>query len=214
MLRSTILAAASQVKKDAVGPGFIGEVPFDSLITQNDLESLTGFTAVGAGTSQVNAGSNAWLEFITADGKRLYVAKKPIRSFVRFSQLNFIKVIAGEKHITVDGKQYKVRLLTGADIIDAPTTIPGGEWDSLLVRVHESHADGWADYTSADLGMTAAGGTGGVCLCQGQYTNVPGGARMGIICRGYPDPVRGMWYLPDNDPSNANYGWRPVLELI
>ena len=213
-IRNTI-AAAEQRKRPTLPEGFVGEIALGSLISQNDLESLTGFSAVGAGTNLINQTGNAWLRF-NVGGKELYVAKKPMRNIVKVSQLNSIGVINGSKIITIAGKQYKVRLLTGVDNIAITGNVGGGEWDSLLVRVHQSHpaATRWANYTNADLGMTASSSGGGVCLCQGRYSNSPGGTALGQLCRGYPDAVRGVWYLPDNDPSNGYYGWRPVLERV
>ena len=212
-IRNTI-AAAEQRKRPTLPEGFVGEIALGSLISQNDLESLTGFSAVGAGTNLINQTGNAWLRF-NVGGKELYVAKKPMRNNVKVGQLSSIGAIDGTKIITVSGKQYKVRLLTGVDNIAVPTNVGGGEWDSLLVRTHQSHpaATRWADYTNDDLGMTTSS-TGGVCICQGRYANSPGGQPLGQLCRGYPDAVRGVWYLPDNDASNGYYGWRPVLERV
>jgi len=217
-IRNT-MAAAEQRKRPTLPEGFVGEISFSAFIDQNSLETLSGFNTVATGTSQINTGSNAWLKF-NIGGKELYVAKKPIRAAVNGEKLQSIGVIDGAKIITFAGKQYKMRLLTGTDNISdnppAPNTAPGGEWDSILVRVHESHpaATRWASYSSADLGMFNANGSNGVvCICQGKYVSA-NGITTGRFCRGYPDPVRGVWYLPYGDVGNGNYGWRPVLERI
>lgn len=213
-IRNT-LAAAERRKKPSLPEGFIGEVALSSFITQDTLENLAGFSPYGIGVNRVNGGSNAWLHF-NVGGKELYIAKKPMRNNVTINQLSSIGVINGTKIITINGKQYKVRLLTGTDNIAVPTNVGGGEWNSLLTRTHKDFdaAPRWASYTSEQLGMTGLTGTGGACLCQGRYANSPGGPDLGMVLRGYPHVVTGIWYAPDPNYTNTSYGWRPVLERI
>lgn len=184
---------------------FLGERTPAEFITREALESAVGITQ---GTA-IYTGQDAWLEF-RYGGKELFVAKKPMRHTVSATHLNSLGIVKGQKVITINDKQYKVRLLTGGDGRD-PTAVPGGEWDALIRRVHTSWPalTRWANYSHADLAMT--GNNGGVCLCQERY--LLNAQDAGQLARGYPDSVVGIWYMPDNGVNNY-YGWRPVLERV
>src|SRR5690606_14571848 len=110
-----------------------------------------------------------WLGF-ALDGKRLLIAKRPIRYNCTWSELNNRNVVYGTP-VTIKAQQWLVRLLKGARSDPSPTGIGvdpvgsyGSEWNRLLYRVsgQMSSVSGegipfgeWAQFTDAELGLGA-----------------------------------------------------------
>jgi N-acetylneuraminic acid mutarotase len=179
---------------------FQGEVLATNLITGSALA-----TAVGLSDGTLMNDTTPWLKFII-DGKTLYMPKKAIRNNVAWAALDALGCVFGTKVITIAGKQYKVRLMTGSTA--DPGTVGGGEYDNLYARVTTYYTGiRWASYTAADVGWTGTNGNGDMTLVQEVYA-VSGGH----IARGYSG-FMGVWYQPNND-INTGHGWRPILELV
>jgi len=173
--------------------GFYGEIPAASFITGGDLASSIG---LAQGTPIFN--DQPWLKF-AHNNKTLYVAKKPFRKSASWNAINSVGAALGSNPIVIDGKSYKVRLLTGT---------VNGEFDTLMYRVHANggKVPTFAQYASSDLGMGSSG--------DAYYT----------LCQEIMSGVS-SWRIGRNDiPSNhtnitvtdvnAYVGWRPVLELV
>ena len=191
-------------KKAAGGGGntYLGEIAGADFITGPDLVTAVGVTQ-GSPTSGVNT---SWLKFLY-NGRTLYLAKTPIRKGMYYTHIDSLGALTGSKTVVINGKTYSVKCLTGGNAV--PATAAGGEWNDLIYPVCNQgpKANQFASFTPAQLGLTAAGSDGGVNICRDASSSG------GVVARGYPDPVTGYWYLPSND-TNANYGWRPLLEEI
>lgn len=161
----------------------------------------------------------------------LYVAKKPYRYNLNWSQINAANAVFGDRTVVINGSEYKVRLLksvasdnayTGRNNNFDPVEAYDSEWNRLMYPIHSgNHTDArnpspvsdeginfgsLARYTDADLAVDLSMDNGSRSWCQETPTTT---TRVG---RG----VRGVsflsWYTASSD-STQN-GWRPVLELV
>ncbi len=147
-------------------------------------------------------GYNAdWFKFYLG-GKTLMVAASPIGITTSYNGLNSKGLMQGQRTVTVLGKQYKTRSLTGAN---------GNlsEWNRLMYRIA--------------TGSPIAAGDRWDTIDPGQLTKTADGKT--AIWSISPDPVgvnvslRGRYTVMDEFTINTNagysdVGWRPVLELI
>lgn len=170
----------------------------NNIITGNELISKLGITQ---GT-QVTTGDITWLKFMTEDGEELLVADRNIRRSISYDHLESVGVVKTlssgydpsqqGKIIDIDGKQYKVRLLTGGN--DNPAASAGGEWDRLIVKFTPDNADSnWsAVYT----------------WCVEVRSGLPGGR----VIRG----INSVVHFTSNTSAltGANLGFRPVLVAL
>lgn len=174
---------------------FKGEIPQSSFITLTDLQTATGYS----GGTALNP-DTPWM-MIVENGKTCYFPKTPFVSTMTREQLNAAGVVDGSKVITIAGKQYKVRLMTGRDT--AVNNTSGGEWLRWITALTDGT---WAVYTNAALG--------GPYPTNGGMTHVwdrHGDGNWALS--GYPGML-GAWYQPAGSAADPAYGWRPVLELI
>lgn len=191
---------------------FIEELSNAQFISYTDLTSLVGVTQ---GTA-FNEGAG-WLRF-EMDGKELIVAKKSIRHSISWDHINAADCVYGNKTVTINGKLYKVRLLTGADT--DPTPVGSGyymdgthnsEWSRLFYPIVNDDAyipdrDPSAPYTQLDLGMRTENGR--YTWCQ----ETPVGQTTRRVGRGTAASSSFGTSLSSN--SNTTTGWRACLELI
>ena len=199
--------------------GYYGEVLATEFITGNDLASEIGLASGTAFNSDAG-----WLKF-SLDYKTLYVAKRAFRYDLSWDQINARGAVFGTNRITINGKQYKVRLLKGrgdglfTNIYSGYDTPPtwGSEWNRLMYHVSgkpfaaasntlasEGITEGdWAQFSEAEL-LTLYG-YGSLSWCQDS---------IGInrCLRGY----YGVSYITENlsNSSSLYRGWRPCLELV
>lgn len=192
--------------------GYFGEFAATEVITGGDLASLVG---VSQGTLFNDI--TDWLGF-SLNGKRLLIAKKPIRYGVTWAHLHSNGVVFG-KELTIAGKRYLVRLPKGASTDpttdatghDTPPT-HGSEWNRMMYHVardgtltSEGIATGsFAQFTNTQLGVGRTS-TGLACWCQ--ETNSKGKV------------YRGGDFVSYNSRNpetfiNSGMGWRPILELV
>lgn len=196
--------------------GFFGEVPVGELITGDALASEIGLSA---GSSQHS--DEPWLKF-AIDEEVIYAAKKTYRYSISWDDIDAVNAVYDEEGspiIEVDGFQFRVTLLTGAE---ADPTVEengvGSEWNRLIYRVHEDVPDGsesrsggaqegdnWAEYTDAELLVDSSAGDGSYSWCQ----ESKGSSR---VLRG----DRGLSYFgtTSSDYSSSTAGWRPALRLL
>lgn len=199
--------------------GFYGEVPASELINGTDLANLIGLSA---GTAQHT--NEPWLKF-AYEGKIQYVAKKTLRHSLSWDQINAAGAVFG-KTITIDGKQYKVRLMRGAEhdpshFSDADRDAIGSEWNKLMLPIHVNAPSSWAhpayggtsedwgiNYTDADLLTHNTHGNGSYSWMQ----EVRGGDSARRVSRGYTGAS--LSNSATATTTSSGIGWRPVLELI
>lgn len=172
--------------------GYYGEVSSADMIKGTDLAQY-----VGLGSSNILYDTGNWLCY-SLNGKRVYVAKKPIMNQVSWNTLNAQGLVTGSNIVVIHGIKYKVRLLTGVNST-------AGEWNSLIYRVHVSDPTGsnWASFTNEDLVIGT--GSGRTTWCQEDVS----GAK---VYRGY----NSLTDYQTGQPTSATdtTGWRPILEPV
>lgn len=176
--------------------GYFGHAVAGSLITGAALATAIGLSA---GTLQ---NDDAGWEKFAVDGKILFVATKAVRSSVTWANLNTVGAVFGTATVNINGKTYKVRLLTGGTT-DPSSGGDGGEWNILMYALHQDQAPPWARYIDADLGVGV--GNGRYSWCQdtsGTSRVVRGGNSISHFSTSSPTYVY------------ASHGWRPVLEIV
>lgn len=191
--------------------GFFGEVPVSEMISGDALAAEIGLTA---GTSQHS--SDPWLKFVI-DGDILYTGKKTFRYGLSWDDIDAVNAVYDDKNapiVTIDGFQFRVTLLTGAE---ADPTVDengiGSEWNRLIYRVHEDvpsdqEGDNWAEYTDAELLVDSSAGDGSYSWCQETRASDDGRR----VFRG----SSGVSYFSTatSDYSYSRTGWRPALRLL
>lgn len=226
--------------------GFYGEVASTDFITGDALATEIGLSA---GTSQ-NSTSD-WLKF-ASNGSVILVPKKTFRYAVSWEHLYQAGAVYGDDTngsnpsgtarlqdavVTIDGFDYRVRLLRGA--ASDPTVqgadgswhgydidlSHGSEWNRLFYPIHSgthheynnptTHTDpnadpfgSWASYSDSDLLVHNSFGNGSYSWTQ----ETSGDNNAYRVARGYT----GVSYF---NRHTATYmgtagGWRPALELV
>lgn len=197
----------------------VREITNAEFISYSSLASLSGIT-VGTLTNE----NSGWLLFIY-NNKILIVAKKNIRTNISWDQLNAAGCVFGTKQITIHSKQYKVRLLKGADSNPVPNYGTSGqqnyyldgthnsEWSKLFYPIcrDDSHvpippAIVNAPYTMADLGMSTG-------LDYSWVQETTGNQPTWRMNRGNLGPSAAYHFISSHNTSNID-NWRPCLELI
>lgn len=135
-----------------------------------------------------------WIELNKSDGTKLLVCDRCLVVSVSWDSLNSAGLIFG-KVVTIDGKKYKLRSLTGST--GAPGTNGAGcnnEWDNLIDAVGESNdITHWQNMYS---------------WCQETYYNGASNRSR----RGYGSARN---YIGSNSANtSAGIGWRPALEVL
>lgn len=180
--------------------GYFGEMTMAELVTTTSLASLVGYLeGIAQGTG------NAWLKCID-NGKVLYIAKTPMRNEVTAEAMNAKGILYG-KEITLLGRKFKVRVLTGGSA--DPAAASGGEWSRVMYGLSQGRPAGTpilADYYDVQLGMNNSR-NGSATWCQEKHSS-------GLyVIRGHAGVQ--SFAGGQNIGSNAFvFGWRPVLELV
>ena len=183
------------------GLGYFGFVPASELITGNTLASNIGLSAGTAINS--NAG---WLKWIR-HGIIMFVALKPLRYNLSWDHINARGAVFGTRTVSIGGKTYKVRLLTGGDA--DPAEGAGGEWNLIMYGAHKDMEPNWDGYSDADLVTISSAGNGSYSWCQETSASYP----TDRVVRGGYSGVAGFSMSSPSDRHESN-GWRPVLELL
>ncbi len=216
--------------------GFYGEVPSSEFITGDALASAIGLTA---GVSQFS--DTPWLKYSLND-EIIFIPKKPIRHSVSWENIYQAGAVYGtndfglnpyggnrtqDAMVTIDGFDFKVTLLKGANVDPAPNTTGfdvawthDSEWNKLLYPVHSGvHTESsnpsnpsepynqWASYSDDDLLVHRDFGTGSYCWTQERHS---GDATFRVFRGTY-----GVSYANRSNVSSANsyVGFRPALRL-
>jgi len=204
---------------------YLGEVAGADFITYAALTTLVGMGSAGS----VTFASDNWLKF-KYKGKTVYLAKKPLRHQMGWEQMDALGITKGTQVFTIGGKNYTVRLPTGADSEPAAygAVATGGSFNDLIypiyggVSLSQPEVQAYprlAAFSDADLGLsTTKNGSavpGTLTWCQ-EFV-VGGNAR---LVRGYNDAdnagnrqLLAGWYCAVNS-TNIWAGWRPIIEEV
>lgn len=198
--------------------GFFGEVSTDELINGEELADIVDLTAGTAHNSDA-----PWLKFLL-DGKILFVSKRTYRYGISWDDLHAANVVYGNRIVEIDGLQYRIRLLKGADPADfdyghGPSGTLQSEWIRLMYNVSKDSAtypktgqigENWAEYDQSDAvgGLNISAGNGRASWCQETASNV---ANHRVCCGGYSVTYPGF-YSSSSDGTSS--GWRIALELV
>src|SRR5690606_23129884 len=150
---------------------------------------------------------------------KMYVAKNIVMTDVSYNDLEAAGVVNGESTVIVQGRTYKVRLLTGSSVEPHEGTTglnPEGasdsEWDRLLYSVYSgvdsviedtTLAGYWPEF-SADQLIGIEGG------CATLTSNSDG---VNAIVRGDSQRISDLQVV-DKELRDPTVGWRPVLEQV
>lgn len=163
-----------------------------------------------------------WRE-VNDGGKKLLISDRVLLAFVSWGDLNAQGLVSG-KTITIDGRQYKLRLLTGGSSYRTGTdSYSGGtpttnEWDRILVN--KAGFSGLPVPVASDLDVTQ--NATDFNSAHNQYWNwfymgswvqeVYTGDSLCCAYRGYSSARFWSYYAS----SGRDYyrGWRPVLEVL
>lgn len=190
---------------------FIGEISSVNLITYNSLISYVG---APLGTVQPDWG---WLEFNNGV-TTLLVSKNNILSgydSTSWGGYNSLGVVYGTKSITINSKNYKIRMIRGTDEDPSgafagsyPEGSRNSEWAKMFYPIINNNPDipesivlPNAPYTEAQLGMNA------YCILVQETSN-----RLPSVTMQYSYKSTGLDAVSKGYGNNAN--WRPCLELI
>ena len=189
-----------ELKFGTLESGYFGFVPSNDLINGNSLAQAIGLSS---GTSQ---NSDAGWFKCSIDGRILFVAKKTLRNSISWDAIQSAGAVFGGARVMIHGKEYMVRLLTGGNY--DPATTAGGEWNQIMYKLHKDFSALWGSYDDDDLLTNSSYGDGSYSWCQ----ETSAGKTPNRVTRG-SSGVSGF-YSNTASNSSANYGWRPVLELL
>jgi hypothetical protein len=166
-----------------------GEVSQEDFTTVNLIR-----TSVGLDDGVPINGETPWLKFMV-DGNYVYTPKLPIMSDVSYNQLEQADLSTGNTLATIDGRQYKLRLLRGS--VNNPVGASdgsGSEWNRLFGALQNGQ---FASMTAVELGLDKLA-----------WTRETDGGTNGLVRSG----VDGF-ELMDKD-TDIMVCWRPVLEQL
>lgn len=190
---------------------FHGEIPSGVFITPEALAATVGLTA----GNLINP-TAPWLSF-TLDGAEVLVPKLPIRTNLRWNELQSLGLVFG-KTITINGGSWLVRLMRGGTADPTPNQTGndvaaswGSEWNRLMYRItgvvsNPANSEGLTTgdkerYTNAELGV----GVGFRNICQETITGYP------LLC-----VHRGSSHITHfgGTAKSNQYHWRPILVKV
>lgn len=171
-------------------------------------------------TDADNAYKLRWREVDTATEK-LLIADRNILHSVSWDDLNAQGLVTG-KEITIDGQQYKLRVMTGgSDNRNTSDAYAGGtptanEWDQIISG--EVNYAGLPKPTATDLTFNTAN-LNGVHNQFWNWYNVYSWAQEIYTRNGNNRALRGRnsvryWVGYPLSNRGTDYGWRPVLEVL
>lgn len=191
--------------------GFFGEVSSEELFDGQALSAMVGLDGIG---ELINPDAG-WLKFADR-GKILFIAKKPFRHSISWSQLYRAGLVYGVdgpgpypdgnpvNQFTVVRKDldaFVVRLMTGSRNDES-------EWNRLMYKVADQVVNGQLGFkfktynVAKDLGLGSTTGVYQWCQEGSGSNRVYRGNRNDITNSNTTGPKF----------SGATYGWRPVLE--
>lgn len=165
-----------------------------------------------------------WRE-ISRDGKKIFICDRLLLRTVSYNDLDLQSLIIG-KLITIDGKRYKLRVLTGGLIHrDDSRHYLGGtpsnnEWDMYIGN--ELSLPGIPTPTANDIGSASGAGSGSFDGTHNIFWNwysVSTWAQEEYNQMANYYAIRGsssakIWAYSLKTTRSESYGWRPVLEEV
>lgn len=227
----TLLSTA--VKPGAVdddrGVPFPGGTPYKGVVPSADFidgPSLAGLIGLTTGDSyNDNAG---WLHFIDTDGYEVYIAKKPLRTRLLYTDI-MAATDNGRKEVVIRGETYVCTLMTGCITpgggAGGGNSNLGGDWNKYIQPVYNTSdrskipsAPIWGNYTAAMLGIATVPGS----TERGSQTYTADAADStwsSVLTRGatqnggatYSDNIADAWSTPVSGGPYSYHGWRPML---
>lgn len=195
----------SALQYGTTAKGYFGGVMSSELINGTALATACG--AVGGTVISANVNAD-WMKFIR-NGKVLFIPFGGFRTSTTWNALNAVGCVYGTKVITIGGRNYKVRLISTANIdpivaasnvrIDNDAQFAGSEYNDLMNML----TDEWIGYGAAFL-------SNGWVLCQESVN----GNTAYKIGRGHPTYGSKSGFSILNTQAVATEVWRPVLELV
>lgn len=201
--------------------GYYGTLTQSEFVDNVTLASLIGLTEGVAYNNDVD-----WLKFASND-KTLFIPQKAIRRTLTWSSIYNCGAVYGDdtngytnpgtsvlqnRKVTIGGKVYRVRLITGSSVLPATSTSPGGEWDKLFYPLVNGE---WTAMTGANanayFGTDSASDLGSCTLCQETLATAAVPTNTQVVRRGYSGYTT---YGSSVMTATGNRGWRPVLELV
>lgn len=177
-----------------------------SFITYQALASLVGLTA----GDPINE-TAPWMQ-LALNGKLCYIPQQACRTNLSWEQLNNAGLVTG-KVVSIGGKNFTVRLMTGANA--DPGSTAGGEWDQLMYSVAAARPASYtgpvmANFTEAQLGFdSAVTPTGRANFTKETHSsNSTYCTERGL--NGTAFGVKEFSYTTKSAIS-TNFGWRPIL---
>lgn len=163
-----------------------------------------------------------WREVNDGD-KKLLISDRVLLAYVSWDDLNAQGLVSG-KTITIDGQQYKLRVLTGGSNYRSGTDAYSGgspaanEWDRIIVN--EAGFSGLPTPAASDLNSTAD--SADFSGAHNQYWNwfyMYSWAQEVYTGNSAVRAIRGnssarSWYGNASSNRYYNFGWRPVLEVL
>lgn len=147
---------------------------------------------------------NPWLHFKTEDNREFYVSKKHYRYSVNWNNIITVGAVSGTKTITINGKVYRIKLITGG----TSATAPVNDWVDYIqgIYVDDPKRRRWVAYTLTDLEINE-GATTYVTLCQEVAAANASNCALRGLC------AIDAWNMNNKSTGGGYRGWRPFLEL-
>ena len=179
--------------------GYYGTV--NGMITNSDLDNAMNMSQ---GSLLDSAGTDITFHKFIHKGRILYIPNRPIRHSISWDHIQDNDGVKG-KVITIGGRKYLVRLMTGSIHYDEggnSSSVAGGEWTDLFEEFHESNGGPLSD---ADVYIS---GDGSWTWCQEVHSsNLARRVRRGS------GSVSAFSYNTSSHTISGR-GWRPVLEEL
>ena len=177
--------------------GYNGKV--SGLVTNTELVNLTGMSQ---GTLLDSVDTDIQFHDFAHKGRRLLVPNRPVKHSISWDMIQAVDLVKG-KVVTIKGKEYLVRLMTGSrHYYTDNVSIAGGEWEDLFVNFHTSNG---GVITDSEVYIT---GDGNYTWCQEVHSN-----NLTVrVLRGYGSVSN--FANGSSSTSASGRGWRPVLEEL
>ena len=187
-----------------------------------DIPSFSGGQTIEIRDTDANDAYKIQWREVNDGSKKLLICDRGLLAYVSWDDLNAQGLVFG-KNITIDGQQYKLRVLTGGSSYRGGDGYSGGtptnnEWDRIIVN--EAGFGGLPTPASSDLDSTQ--NSTDFNSAHNQYWNwfymyswaqeVYTGNSAGRAVRGFSSAR--FWSYYTSSSRYDNIGWRPVLEVL
>lgn len=151
-------------------------------------------------------------------GNQLFVADRMLLTRISWQDLDQVGYVFGTE-VTIDGRQYRCRLLTGGDTPHENPYLGAtgpNEWDALVGGIASNAPKPEATDSAIPLSpdhLISQHNSFWNWFGAVSWTAEPVASRAnGRVCRGYHGPT--YFYVNTVDHRHEDIGWRPVLEEV